>query len=147
MSRGYCGIGIFGPKNSMNMGTLWRSALLLDASYIFTIGQRYKKQPSDVYASARHMPLFTYQSFDEFYGRLPYNCRLVGIELDDRATEIRQYKHPERAVYLLGAEDHGLPPSVISRCHDIIRLPGERSMNVATAGSIVLFDRNQKEAG
>lgn len=34
----YFAIGIYHPKTEMNMGTLWRSAYQLGASYIFTIG-------------------------------------------------------------------------------------------------------------
>ena len=35
------------------------------------------------------------------------------------------YTHPERAVYLLGAEDFGLPEDVIASCDDVIQLPGD----------------------
>lgn len=143
-TRGYCAIGIAGAKNTVNVGTLWRSANILGAAYIFTIGQRYRHQPSDVLKTPRHIPLFTWPSFEAFYGNLPYDARLVGIEMAEGAEEIGTYRHPERAVYLLGAEDAGLPPSIMKRCHDLIRLPGTLSLNVATAGSLVLFDRHQK---
>jgi len=33
---------------------------------------------------------------------------LVCVELDERATPIQEFKHPQQAIYLLGAEDHGL---------------------------------------
>jgi len=144
MTRGYCGIGIYGAKNSINMGTLWRSAMIFDAAFIFTIGQRYKRQPSDTYKTPNHVPLYTWQSFDDFYRFLPYDARIVGVELADDAVDIKNYKHPQRAVYVLGAEDVGLPKSIIDRCHDVVRLPGSRSLNVATAGSIVLYDRLQR---
>jgi tRNA (guanosine-2'-O-)-methyltransferase len=42
--RGYYGIGIENVKTAENVGTLWRSAYILGASFIFTIGKRYKKQ-------------------------------------------------------------------------------------------------------
>jgi len=29
-------------------------------------------------------------------------------------------------------------------CHQVVRLPGERSLNVAVAGSIVIYDRITK---
>lgn len=89
--RGYCGIGIYAPKMPVNVGVLWRSAQLMGASFIFTIGARYK-----------------------------------------------------RAVYILGSEDTGLPTGVLGFCQPIIQLPGAMSMNVAVAGSIVLYDRMQK---
>ena len=76
---------------------------------------------------------------------MPYSCKLVGIELHDRAEEIKTYQHFERSMYLLGSEDNGLPKAVVSKCHDLIKLPGDSSLNVAVAGSLVLFDRINKD--
>ena len=50
-------------------------------------------------------------------------------------------EHPERAAYLLGAEDHGLSPAVLAMCHRIVVLPGRHCLNVAVAGSLILYDR------
>ncbi|PWH85803.1 RNA methyltransferase [Brumimicrobium oceani] len=140
----YFGIGIMQHKRGHNIGTLWRSAYILGASYIFTIGKSYKKQTSDVLKSWREIPLFHYDDFDDFYKHIPYNSKLVGVELDERAELLSEYEHTPRAVYLLGAEDNGLPEEVLDRCHDLIQLPGTNSLNVAVAGSIVMHDRISK---
>lgn len=140
----YFGIGIMQHKRGHNIGTLWRSAYILGASYIFTIGKSYKKQTSDVLKSWREIPLFHYEDFDDFYKHIPYNSKLVGVELDERAQMLSEYAHTPRAVYLLGAEDNGLPPEVLDRCHELIQLPGTNSLNVAVAGSIVMHDRVSK---
>jgi tRNA G18 (ribose-2'-O)-methylase SpoU len=142
--RGYFGIGIERTKAEVNIGTLWRSAYIFGASFIFTVGRRYKKQSSDTVCAWRHIPLYHFLTADEFYGFLPYDCRLVGVELDERAKPIRGYVHPQRAVYILGAEDVGLSPEMIGRCHELIVIPGDYSLNVAVAGSIVMFDRINK---
>lgn len=42
MKRGYFGIGIYHTKNVLNVGTLWRSAHNFGASFIFTVGMRYR---------------------------------------------------------------------------------------------------------
>lgn len=145
MARGYFGIGIEKTKNELNIGTLWRSAFILGASFVFTIGKRYKRQSSDTTESWRHIPLYHYQHVDELYGSgIPYDCLLVGVELDEKAKPIKDFVHPQRAIYLLGAEDNGLSKESIERCHRLIVLPGEFSMNVAVAGSIVMFDRINK---
>lgn len=143
--RGFYGIGVEHAKTEMNIGTLWRSAEIFDAAFLFTIGARYKKQASDTSKTWRTIPLYNYLTFAELYASLPYDTRLVGVELDEKAFQIRTYAHPERCIYLLGAEDHGLTAEALRRCHSLVRLPGERSMNVATAGSIIMFDRHQKE--
>lgn len=142
IERGYCGIGIFHSKTPVNIGTLWRSASLFGADFIFTIGRRYTHQASDTIKAWKHTPLWHFDTLDDF--RLPHSCELVGVELDDRAKPLHRFHHPERAVYLLGAEDHGLSPAAIERCHRLIRLPGSYSMNVAVAGSIVLNSRAEQ---
>jgi tRNA(Leu) C34 or U34 (ribose-2'-O)-methylase TrmL len=144
MSRGFYGLAVYQPKNIVNTGTLWRSGFILGADFFCVIGKRFKRQCSDTYKSDRHIPMFEYQSFDDFVKGLPRDCRVVGVELSPDAVPIEGYKHPQRAVYLLGSEDNGLPAYVLRNCHDLIRLKGERSFNVAVAGSIVAYDRAAK---
>lgn len=142
-SRGYFGIGIENSKTPVNVGTLWRSANLFGAAFIFTIGKRYAKQSSDTMRTEKHIPLFHYADFDECYDSLPYGCQIIGVELTDQSIVLPEFQHPERAVYLLGAEDHGLTKKAIDRCHHIVQIPCVKSfsMNVAVAGSLVMYDR------
>lgn len=96
---------------------------------------------TDTRKSYRHIPLFEYESFEIFKSSLPVDSKLVGVELDDSSSPVMAYQHPERAVYLLGAEDFGLPAEVIAACDDIVQLPGAAPLNVSVAGSIVIYDR------
>ncbi len=138
---GYFGIGVMQLQSEENLGTLWRSAYILGASFIFTIDHRYRHQSSDVQRAYTKIPLFQYKDFDHFYASMPHDCQLIGIEMDERSVPIKDFVHPARGVYLLGSEANGLAPSVIDRCHKLLSLPGEQSLNVSVAGSIVLFDR------
>jgi tRNA G18 (ribose-2'-O)-methylase SpoU len=140
-TKGYYGIGIFRGKTVENLGTLWRSADLFNASFIFTIDGRYKKQSSDTSLAYRNIPLYNYDAFDGFYQNMPYDCLLVGIEIDDSSENVQLFMHPQRCIYLLGAEDSGLPKTIIEKCHRLVRLPGRFSLNVAVAGSLVMYDR------
>lgn len=142
--RGYFGIGIEHTKTEQNIGTLFRSAMILGADFIFTIGRRYKQQSTDTVKSFRNMLLYHYQDFDDFYSHMPYDCRLIGIELDSKARQLRNFIHPERCIYLLGAEDHGLTKNALNKCYSLIQIPGEISLNVSVAGSIVMYDRLSK---
>lgn len=108
---------------------------------MFTVGKRYETMASDTRKSWKHVPLFEYEDFRTFRSCLPKDSRLVGIELDEHSVPLMTYRHPERVVYLLGAEDFGLPEDVIAFCDDIIQLPGDCSLNVSVAGSIVIYDR------
>ena len=137
----YFGIGIYRPKTWENIGTLWRTAYIYKASFLFVIEAKYKKKPADVLKVWAKIPLFQYETTEAFLSCVPYSCKLVGVELDRKAQPIKNYQHPNRAIYILGSEDNGLPKSVKECCHDLICLPGEISLNVAVAGSIAIFDR------
>jgi tRNA G18 (ribose-2'-O)-methylase SpoU len=142
--RGYFGIGIQHTKNAINVGTLWRSAQAFGAGFIFTIGRRYKGQASDTTKAWKHIPLLHYNDLDDFFNHMPHDCRLVGVEIEDQAVALPSYTHPERAIYLLGAEDHGLTSEAIRRCHDIVEIPSRFCLNVSTAGSVIMYDRRAK---
>jgi len=140
----YFGIGVYRPKTWENIGTLWRTAYIYKASFIFVIEAKYKKKSSDVLKVWSKIPLFQYETSEAFLASVPYSCKVVGIELDDKATPIKDFVHPDRALYLLGSEDNGLPKSLKKNCQELICLPGAVSLNVAVAGSIAVFDRINK---
>ena len=150
MSRGYFGIGVYMPKWEANIGTLWRHARLYGADFIFTVGARYKKQPTDTSDTPKHTPLFEYSDWQDFKAHLPKGCRIVCIEQATGAPLLPDFTHPERAVYLLGAEDKGLPKEVMfgGDSDHIIQIPSlePQSMNVSAAGTLIMYDRFVKEA-
>lgn len=142
--RGYFGVGIYHPKTEVNIGSLWRTADILGAAFVFTIGRRYSPQCSDTGKAWKHIPLFHYETVESLWDSLPRECRVIGVELDNKAVPLERFYHPEQAIYLLGAEDHGLPEEVLKKCHGLVKLTGDRSMNVAVAGSIVIYDRQRQ---
>lgn len=146
MRNGYFGVGVYHPKYGVNIGTLMRSASAFGANFIYTVGRRYKRQASDTVAASNHIPCYHYLTLDDLLANLPVGCRLVGIELAGGSLPLNKYKHPQQVCYLLGAEDHGLPPEVMARCHELIEIPGaDACLNVATAGSIVMYDRKVRQ--
>lgn len=144
--RGYFGIGVYHPKTTENIGTLWRSAHNFGADFIFTIGKRYKKQASDTTKAERHIPLYEYINFEDFKNHLPKGCRIVCIEQCDGAINLKAATHPETAVYLLGAEDYGIPEKLMFG-HQKIFIDTPMCLNVSVAGSIVMYDRKNKLSG
>ncbi|MFA5419166.1 MAG: RNA methyltransferase [Bacteroidales bacterium] len=134
-------IGIFDAKSMDNVGTLWRTAYQLGAAGVFTIGHRYKHMPSDPFRAYRHIPMRNFVDFDQFYQQRPSGAVLVGIEMG--GTVLSAFEHPPQAIYLLGAEDYGLPKYVIGKCNLLVSLEAmiKPSYNVAVAGGIVLYDR------
>ena len=143
--RGYFGIGIYNVKNDINVGGLWRHAQAFGASFIFTVGRRYRREVSDTTAAMRHVPMFQYEDADDFLDHRPKDCLLVGVEIVPGATLLGEFEHPERAIYLLGAEDHGLPPWLIEKCQHIVEIPTRFCLNVASTGAVVMYDRDAKQ--
>jgi len=141
--RGYFGIGIFHGKHEINIGTLWRHAYMYRAAFVFTIGARYRAQSSDTLKTPKHIPMYHYSDVDVFMESRPYDCPLVCVELSEGSISLPDFTHPERAIYLLGAEDHGLPGSVLDRAQYIVQIPcpSPQSMNVAVTGTLVMYDR------
>lgn len=146
-SDGFFGIGIHNSQEEFNIGTLWRSAYIFGASFIFTIDKKYKKQASDVTCAWTKIPLYNYPTFEAFRDNLPYATQLIGVELCDSAVPLAEFEHPSRAIYLLGNESSGLQGEVLSSCSSVVSLPGQFSLNVAVAGSIIAFDRLNKIGG
>jgi tRNA G18 (ribose-2'-O)-methylase SpoU len=143
VSRGFFAIGICHNRTPANLGTLWRSAQMYDAAFIFTVGARYRQQASDTPKTPRHKPLFHFADLADLIDHLPHSTPLVGIELDPRATMLGEFVHPERACYLLGAEDHGLTVEQRDACHQLVQIEGPKpqSLNVSVAGSLVMHHR------
>ena len=137
----FFGIGIQNGKTPENLGVLWRTAQNLGASFIFTIGNRYAKQACDTHNAVKSMPYYHYDTFANFYENIPKGARLVAVEKTDNAQPLEEFEHPRRCVYLLGAEDHGLSKEAIENAHFLVAFNSEYSLNVAVAGSIVMYDR------
>ena len=141
--RGFFTIGIYHPKHEVNTGSLWRSASLYGAAYIFTVGRRYKAQASDTSAAPGRIPLLHFADTADLIAHLPHSCPLAGVEMDSRSVPLSRFTHPPRAAYLLGAEDHGLPAAIAGRCHVLVEVeaPAAQSMNVACAGTVLMHHR------
>lgn len=144
LNSGFFGVGAINLKNSHNYGSLFRTANILGASFIFLIGTRFKPQTSDTSFAHKNLPLFIYDTFEDFQKGRPYGCQLVVIEMTENATPLYKFEHPKQACYLLGAEDYGIPKEVLPHAQHVVVLEGCMSMNVAVAGSIVLHDRVSK---
>ena len=138
---GYFLMGAYGIKNAGNVGTLWRSSAQLGASGLFTIGQRCGKQATDTTRAELTVPLVEHADWNAFAAAAPRAACWVGVEMG--GEPLQTFEHPPRAVYILGAEDTGLPPSIARACHRQVALPSVRqpSYNVAVAGAIVMYDR------
>ena len=79
--KGFFGIGIVAGKTAGNIGTLWRSAYQLGASFTFTIGARHAKFKEDTAQCWSKIPAHSYADFDAFAASAPFGTQLVAVEM------------------------------------------------------------------
>lgn len=142
--RGYFAIGIEGVSKFGNMGNLIRTAHGFGAAFAFSIRPELPegeiiKIKSDTSKTENSLPFFEYDHLSEM--KLPKGCKIVGVEITDDATELPSFRHPLNAAYILGSERLSLSPAVLDKCDHVIKIPTKFSLNVATAGAIVMYDR------
>lgn len=140
--RGYFGVGSERISKPMNLGAVMRTAHAFGASFIFTLGSRMNARDvaqSDTSKSESHVPLYQWAGVDDMV--LPKGCRLVGVELDERAVELPNFRHPLNAAYLLGPERGDLSDAAKVKCDSIVKIPTKFCVNLSVAAAIVMYDR------
>ena len=139
--RGYFGIGVEGLSKPINAANLFRSAHAFDASFVFTLNATYPARDAmlDTSRAIENIPYYNWSGIGEAV--FPKDCQLVGVEFLDDAIELPSFRHPRAAAYVLGAERGSLSPEVQARCAHIVRIPTRFCINLAVAGSLVMYDR------
>lgn len=137
-------IGIQGNKTPANLGSLFRSAVCMRAAYVFTIGRRYDRVATDTLNAPAHVPCFNFPTLDNFLRHRPLNAPIVGVELGDNTRRLESFTHPRRAIYLLGPEDGSLSKRAQEECTFLVEIDTVYCLNVATAGAVVMYDRQRK---
>ncbi|MEL6750511.1 MAG: RNA methyltransferase [Pseudomonadota bacterium] len=153
-TRGYFGIGAEGISKPMNFSNMARTAYGFGASFVFTVSPSRRMQAqidegdakgtggatgADTGASYDHMPWYNWESHETL--ALPRGCRLVGVELTEDAIELPSFRHPTRAAYVLGPENGSLSDGMTAACDFVVKIPTRFCLNVATAGAIIMYDR------
>lgn len=141
--RGFYGVGLDNPKYEINIGSALRACGVYGANFLATSGTRYKRVPTDTMKHYRHLPLFQVENLHDI---IPFDCVPVAVDLIDGAIPLPEYKHPERAFYIFGAEDATLGKRVTDWCRDIIYIPTDGCMNLAATVNVVLYDRLSKNS-
>lgn len=146
IERGFFGICVKNLQKEINYGSLLRTAACFDADFIGIIGKHDINLASDTCKSYRHVPTFLYKDWEEFISHIPIDCKTVAVELSDKASSLINFKHPERAVYILGPENGSLSSEILESCDYIVQIPSKNCLNVSVAGSIVIYDRLYKRS-
>lgn len=133
-----------------NVGSLVRTAHAAAAEEVILVGDREWNVEA-----ARTAELFTtvtqVADISDFRRHLSEKgWNLVAVELDDCAVNLFEAEYPERPCFLLGAEVGGVPAALLDEARLIVQIPQwglVPSLNLAVAGSIVMYDYLGKLAG
>jgi tRNA G18 (ribose-2'-O)-methylase SpoU len=126
-----------------NVGSLVRTAHATAATEVLLVGDREwnveAARTAELYTSIVHL-----DHIDEFRSHLAdRRWNLVAVELHRRAVDLFDARYPERPCFLLGAELGGVPEQLIEEATVVVQIPQwglVPSLNLAVAGSIVLYD-------
>lgn len=140
--RGFSCIGLDNPKTDINVGSVLRAAGVFECAMVAISGRRYGRSRTDTMGAYRYIPFLR---VDNLHDVIPYDCVPVAVELTGLAEPLIEYKHPERAFYVFGAEDATLGARVLSWCRDMVYIPTNGCLNLAACVNVVLYDRLYKE--
>ncbi len=126
-----------------NVGSLVRTAHAIGVENVFLAGTRHWN-----FEAAKTSQFYTaiemVAGVDAFRKRLyEENYELVAIELSANSTGLFEAEYPERPCFLLGAELEGIPELLMKEAKLVVQIPQwglVPSLNLAVAGSIVLYD-------
>ncbi len=141
MWRGYAAVGLHQPKFAGNIGATMRAASCYGAALVVVSGQRFKKEALDTSCAWKHIPVL---EVDDPFDGMPVECVPVAVEILPDAEPLMQFNHPERAFYILGAEDRTLGPEILDRCARKVFVPTRYCMNLGATVNVVLYDRLAK---
>lgn len=140
--RGYAAVGLDNPKSEVNVGSAMRAVGVYGASMLVVSGKRLKAGCSDTMKHHKHIPLL---HVNDLFDAIPFGCIPVAVDLVEGAKSLIDYKHPERAFYIFGAEDATLGKRILDRCRDVVFVPMNGCMNLAATVNVVLYDRLSKQ--
>jgi len=130
-----------------NVGSLVRTAHAVAAEEVILVGDREwnveAARTSDLYTRITHL-----KSEGELLEHLASRgYGLVVVELAATSVSLFDAVYPSRPCFLLGAELGGVPERLISAADLVVEIPQwglVPSLNLAVAGSIVIYDHLAK---
>ena len=105
------------------------------AAFIFSVGARFEKSSADTTKAWTSLPAYEYSDWNAFAASQPYSAAWVAVEMG--GVPLEEFEHPDRAVYVLGSEDNGLPSSILRACAHHVSLPvGAEGRTAATTSPL-----------
>ena len=151
----YFGVGLLNTLNGFNIGAVIRTVGNFNGSFMFVTGNRFnttdprtghKKSDfrnTDTEQTRKKIPVFLgVPSVEPF---IPHDCEVCVLERNFNSTNLVEFKHPRRCVYLFGPEDGSVMDySLTDKKVHSVYVPTHGSMNLAHCVTTVLYDRTCK---
>ena len=140
--RGFAAVALHNPQDGANVGGALRACRCYGAAFLAVSGNfRGVNHPAAV-KGHRHFPvLFTESVLD----CAPFQSEVVAVEIVEGAKNLRDFKHPERALYVFGPEGGSLDEELLRSCDHVVAVDTKLCMNLAATVNVVLYDRHSKE--
>jgi tRNA(Leu) C34 or U34 (ribose-2'-O)-methylase TrmL len=143
------GVLLENPRYPHNVGTAVRMASCFGVPNLWITGERVPLEPSPGYRLPREERMRGYKDVtlereDDILFNLPKDVVPVCVELGQFHEKLPNFEHPENALYVFGPEDGSLSPRFKDKCHRFVEIPSRHCLNLATAISVVLYDRTMK---
>lgn len=137
-------IGLTNPKSPSNVGAVMRASGCYGVDEVIYTGQRYQqaaKFSTDTKNITKRIPLTAVESLIEAKSN---GVEIVCVELVEGATPLPVFKHPRKALYILGPEDGSISQQVVDKSDHVVYIPTIGCMNLAATVNVVLYDRLAK---
>lgn len=140
-------IALLNPKYARNVGAVVRSASCFGIKQVWFSGDRVKLDGKERLPREERMKGYAevdLYNYDKFFDQFDQSVIPIAVELKDGAEQLHNFEHPENALYVFGPEDGSLTRQELVHCHRRLVIPSRHCLNLATAVSVILYDRLMK---
>lgn len=139
-------IALVNPKYARNVGAVIRIASCFNIKQVWYSGNRIVLDPTGKERLPREERMKGYANVqliqnDMFFDQFAKDVVPVAVELSEGAIQLQDFEHPDKALYVFGPEDGGLTRQQLIHCHHRVVIPSRHCLNLATAASIIMYDR------
>ena len=142
-------IALVDPKFPHNVGAAVRAASCYGVRQVWFSGSRVQLRGARGYRLPREERMRGYQEVelrqaDSFFDAFDADVTPVAVEVRPGSESLIEFEHPERALYVFGAEDGSLGKAVVRHCHRFVIIPTRHCTNLSAAVYLTLYDRHAK---
>ena len=142
-------VALVDPKFPHNVGAAVRAASCYGIRQVWFSGDRVELRGARGYRLPREERMRGYQEVelrqsDAFFDAFEPDVVPVAVEVRTGSESLIDFEHPEKALYVFGAEDGSLGKAVLRHCHRFVIIPTRHCTNLAAAVYTLLYDRHAK---